>query len=144
VQPTALFPDQGRFNDQERSLGQLRRRISRTRAVFLAPPGRGVGPASDKTRHYVNFQRSRQGPNRPLAAIVTLWVDLCLRFLQTSLLGMPSRQTTYLFLANSEFAVISIHASRTNCLIPSIFQFSNAATKFKPGYLKANVFSLTR
>ena len=44
-----------------------------------------------------------------------------------------------LFLANSEFAVISIHASRTNCRNPSIFRFSNAATKLKPGYSKANV-----
>ena len=38
----------------------------------------------------------------------------------------------YLSLANSEFAVI-IYASRTNCRNPSIFRFSNAATKLKPG-----------
>jgi hypothetical protein len=36
-------------------------------------------------------------------------------------------------------AVISIHASRTKCRNPSIFRFSNAATKLKPGYSKANV-----
>jgi hypothetical protein len=42
-------------------------------------------------------------------------------------------------LANSEFAVISIHASRTNCRDPSIFRFSNAATKLKPGYSRARV-----
>jgi hypothetical protein len=51
---------------------------------------------------------------------------------------------SYLFLANSEFAVISIHASRTNCRNPSIFRSSNAATKLKPGYSKANVLSPTR
>jgi hypothetical protein len=45
----------------------------------------------------------------------------------------------HVFLANSEFAVISIHASRTNCRNPSIFCYSNAATKFKPAYSKANL-----
>ena len=44
-----------------------------------------------------------------------------------------------LFLANSTFAVICVHASKTNCRNPSIFRFSNATTKLKPGHLKANV-----
>ena len=43
------------------------------------------------------------------------------------------------FLANSEFAVISVHASKKNCRNPSIFRFSNAATKLKPRHSKANV-----
>src|SRR5262245_51216133 len=46
-----------------------RRRIDRTRAVFLAPPGCGVGPASDKARHYVNSSvwsdRSAASDHRP-------------------------------------------------------------------------------
>jgi hypothetical protein len=69
--------------------------------------------------------------------------------------GIAERKTTprglargnaIVFLANSEFAVISIHASRTNCRNPSIFRFSNAATKLKPGYSRARVKidSLTR
>jgi len=40
--------------------------------------------------------------------------------------------------------VISIHATRTNCRNPSIFRSSNASTKLKPGYSKANVFSPTQ
>ena len=44
-----------------------------------------------------------------------------------------------LFLANSEFAVISVHASKKNCRNPSILRFSNATIKLKSGYTKANV-----
>jgi hypothetical protein len=46
------------------------------------------------------------------------------------------RTDAVVFLANSEFAVISIHATRTNCRNPAIFRFSNAATQIETGLFK--------